>query len=238
MQVHVINLDRSSDRLTLFLERNRHLGRVQRFPAIDGRSINYERIAAEGIITPDLKYTPGSMGNALSHIALWKLAVGKQQPILIAEDDGLFSYRFPDMARTLLAEVEPDWDVITWGFLYQTYLWVEMPQSISVAEIRCKNGLLQRNLEEFQAAAFPSTLLKLRQQYGTMAYSVSAKGAAALLERCLPLSPKLISFPDFGIVDNNVGIDCAMNGVYPNLMAYVCVPPLVVADTRLLSTIR
>lgn len=238
MQIQLINLAQSSDRLDRFLRANGHLRDVQRFPAVDGREVDREKIITEGIASSGLDYLPGAIGCALSHIALWRRAVSEQRAITIAEDDALFSYQFPERSQALLAEAGGDWDVITWGFLYQTFLWVELPQSISVAEIRCRNSLLQGRIEEFQAAIYPSVLLRLRQQYGTPAYSVSPKGAASLLEGCLPLSPKLISFRDFPIVDKNLGIDCAMNGVYPRLNAYVCFPPLVVADARLASTVR
>jgi glycosyl transferase, family 25 len=238
MQMLLVNLDRSPDRLEQFLRVNRHLGDVKRFPAIDGRTIDRDQLVAANVLMPDLDYTPGAVGCALSHIALWKLAVIERQPITVAEDDAVFSHRFIPCAEALLAGADPEWDIIMWGFCYGTFLWVELPQSISVAEIKCRDDLLQEHRDQFQTAEYSSVLLKLRQQYGLFAYSVSPKGATALLQQCLPLSPKLIPFPDFPIVDANVGIDCAMNAVYPNIKAYVCFPPLAVQDTQGTSTIR
>jgi len=40
MQIHLINLDRSPERLTEFTARNRHLTDVTRFTAIDGRHVD------------------------------------------------------------------------------------------------------------------------------------------------------------------------------------------------------
>ena len=41
----------------------------------------------EGTITKDLAYTPGALGCALSHVALWKKAVSQNKSITIFEDD-------------------------------------------------------------------------------------------------------------------------------------------------------
>jgi hypothetical protein len=64
-----------------------------------------------------------------------------------------------------------------------------------------------------------------------MAYSVSPKGARALLDYCLPLrGERLIPFPGTGVVIKDTGIDCAVNGAFISMQAFVCVPPLVLHD--------
>jgi GR25 family glycosyltransferase involved in LPS biosynthesis len=103
MQMLLVNLDRSPDRLEQFLRVNRHLSGVERFPAVDGRIIDRDQLVAAEVMMPDLDYTPGAVGCALSHIALWKLAVIERQPITVAEDDAVFSYRFMPCAEALVS---------------------------------------------------------------------------------------------------------------------------------------
>jgi hypothetical protein len=80
--------------------------------------------------------------------------------------------------------------------------------------------------------------MRLRHAFGTGCYSVSPKGATALLAHCLPIQNALIEFPGFGIRNQNEGIDSVMAGVYPSLEAFICIPPLVLTDDRPENSIR
>ena len=88
MDIHVINLDRSKDRMSAFESLNGNLGlNFLRFSAVEGKSIARGPLADRGIITADLGYGDGALGNALSHLALWDLAIEKNQPLTVSEDD-------------------------------------------------------------------------------------------------------------------------------------------------------
>jgi hypothetical protein len=91
---------------------------------------------------------------------------------------------------------------------------------------------LRENLEVFRRAEVAHAPIRLRHAFGTVGYSVSPAGAAALLKMCLPLARQFIRFEGFGIGIPNNGIDCMMNMAYPKLKAYVCMPPLVVSENR------
>ena len=128
----------------------------------------------------------------------------------------------------LLKDLPPDWDFIAWGYEFKTFLWVELLPGISVAEIRPNFHLLHQNIAEFSKLDTPRVLMKLRHQFGTLCYSVSPAGARRLIDFCLPLKPGFLKFTDFPITIENIGIDCAMNGAFPTMNAYACIPPLVV----------
>ena len=70
------------------------------------------------------------------------------------------------------------------------------------------------------------TLVPLLNAFGTQAYSVSPRGAAVLLERCLPLGRRVVSFEEPGVTFWEEGVDGAMNIAYPKMRSYVCLPPL------------
>ena len=76
MDVHVISLARSPDRLEAFQRSNAHLDGARIFEGIDGRALARQELIRDGVIAPDLDYSPGALGGALSHRALWRVAAG------------------------------------------------------------------------------------------------------------------------------------------------------------------
>ena len=53
LPIHLINLDRSTDRLATFQKRNEHLREVIRIPAIDGRLLDKQKLVKEGMMAAD-----------------------------------------------------------------------------------------------------------------------------------------------------------------------------------------
>ena len=78
-----------------------------------------------------------------------------------------------------------------------------------------------------------ATALQLAHCFGTQAYSLSPSGAQALLNTCLPLRNRKVGFPGTGIVNEDSGIDVAMNLVYPDMEGFICVPPIAIQDDGL-----
>jgi ADP-heptose:LPS heptosyltransferase/GR25 family glycosyltransferase involved in LPS biosynthesis/glycosyltransferase involved in cell wall biosynthesis len=235
--VMLLNLDRSRDRLKCFESRNSHVN-YMRISACDGALVDAATLVAQGIISHDLTYRPGAIGCAMSHISLWRKVLKTGRAATICEDDAVFSQCFPSAAEILVASLECEWDIITWGYNFSHFIWVEILPGITPMEMRPNFSLFGENLDQFQSLQVRPTLIKLLHQFGTVCYSVSPRGAEALLDECVPLAPRLIAFKDFPITIENDGIDCIMNAVYPNMNAYTCVPPLVVPDQRVASTIR
>jgi len=237
--IHLINLDRSPDRLAEFRKRNAHLFEVIRFPAIDGRMLDKEKLIKEGVIARDLHYSDGALGCAMSHLALWKMAVDERRVITVAEDDTIFSRSFAARSKELLARLPSDWDFVQWGWVFRTFLWVDpIPRFVS-AKMVFDEGELRRNIENFQNIETVPAPMRLLHSFGTPCYSISPKGARAMLDLCLPLNTGLISFPRFGVRNENEGIDTVMSGAYPSLNAFVSMPPLVATEHRTEdSTIR
>ena len=92
MDVHLINLDRSTDRLARFREINGHVENVRRFAAIDGAAADLSSLIARGVLGPGIRrfYSTGAIGCALSHLALWDEVIRTQKSSTICEDDAIF----------------------------------------------------------------------------------------------------------------------------------------------------
>jgi GR25 family glycosyltransferase involved in LPS biosynthesis len=228
-EIHLINLDRSIDRLATFKDRNAHLKNILRFPAVNGALVNRDELVKSGIITDDLSYEPGALGCALSHIELWKKAASENRIVTIFEDDVICSLHFETESATFASALGEEWDFILWGYVFDPlYMWVDL--GFSKAKLEFYDRRVHRDYQKFQCENFSRSSMKLAHSFGTQAYSVSPKGARALLENCLPLRDRYIAFPGAGVVTKDVGIDVAMCGAYDTLQAFVCIPPLVIQD--------
>lgn len=237
-EVHVINLDRSVGRLETFRKLNPHLKNIRRFSGADGKSVDRDQLIRDNIIAPNLDYAAGSLGCAISHVTLWREAVERHKMITVAEDDAIFSHRFERHARSLLSNVRADWDFILWSASLRCYAWLDALPGGTGARLEFFSGEVMTRIADFQEAETEPALLRAHHLLGTVCYSVSPRGARALLEWCLPIRPMIVDFEGFGLRLNNAGIDCIMNGVMPSLKAYVCLPPLVISDERPEESVR
>jgi GR25 family glycosyltransferase involved in LPS biosynthesis len=228
-QIHLINLDRGTDRLAKFKERNPHLENVLRISAVDGAFVNREALVRDGIITENLPYSPGTLGCALSHVGLWKIAVSQNRVVTVFEDDTICSHNFVGESGRIVASLPTDWDIIFWGFNFNpSFVWLDY--GFSKASLCFYDRQFSSDHQKFQHASLASAAVRVAHSFGTLAYSVSPKGARALLQYCLPLRKRLIKFPGTGVAIDDEGIDMAMSGAYGSMQAFICIPPLVIHD--------
>ncbi len=236
LQVNLINLDRSADRLAEFAAHNAHLGQVVRFSAVDGRTLDLAALARAGLVAPDIldTYSLGAVGCAMSHIALWKRAVAHGQALTIAEDDAIFHGQFRRHAAAVMANLPPAWDIILWGWNFDLFVSIEMFPGVSPCLAQFEQITSEAGVQAFQQQELVPHPLKVRWAFGTPCYSISPDGARAVMGKCLPLRPLVLSFPE-GLraaphlpYFKAVGIDVTLNAVYRELRAFICFPPLVV----------
>ncbi len=232
-QVHVINLDRSTDRLASFNRLNSHLASVLRCPAVDGATVDRQEMIRDGLMLEDCVYSSGTLGCALSHVELWKKAQGEGRPVTIFEDDVIASFRFEEKVERMASSISADRDIILWGCIIDpskawANIWADL--GFSKANIHCFGAINFDDLKSFQSNDYHYSLLPLLNAWGTVAYSVSSRGARMLLNTCLPLRKRAIQFSEPGVSYWDQGIDGSMNECYPSMKAFVCIPPLVLHD--------
>lgn len=120
----VVNLKRRHDRMERFATTARHaLGGVEwaRFEAVDGSTAealaddaNFDRHCAPG----PRRATDGERGCALSHVELWRRAVGLDDDawLLVCEDDCRFDANFDRELRRVWPLIPQDAELVYLGF--------------------------------------------------------------------------------------------------------------------------
>jgi GR25 family glycosyltransferase involved in LPS biosynthesis len=232
MDVHLINLDRGSDRLARFKEINGHVGNVHRFAAVDGAAADIPSLIARGFLGPGIRrfYSAGAIGCALSHIALWEQVALTGKNSTICEDDAIFHARFDALSAQLLGQLPADWDLVYWGWNYDSPLAFTMPGMATCLAL-CDYENVRVKTADFQNYAVAPTMVRLEQAFGTVCYSLSPAAARALLAFCLPI--RWMQVPSRatkrGLMPN-IGIDVMMSAAFGGLKAFASLPPLVVAQ--------
>ena len=119
MKKIVINLARRSDRKDSFLEKNSFLSDVHFAEAIDGETLDHQKLHIAGFDTDrdyvdpfeNRKMTKGEVACFLSHYRVWQTCVEINEPILIFEDDAVIDAQLYD-------EQKYESILKNYGFLY------------------------------------------------------------------------------------------------------------------------
>jgi glycosyl transferase family 25 len=136
LHIHVVNLDRSPERITEFCSVNRNItATVARFVAVDGRKLHIDQLVQRGLVTKDIMsmFSVGALGCAMSNIALWDIAIASGQAVTTCEDDAILNDRFNECAEALLKTLPPDWDVIFWGYNFDMFMSFELLPGVTHA---------------------------------------------------------------------------------------------------------
>jgi glycosyl transferase, family 25 len=241
VQISLINLDRTPDRLAEFHRLNPHLSEVSRFRAVDGRTLDVSALTSIRLIERSIAftYTKGALGCALSHLALWEKAIAKDEAVTICEDDAIFNRGFAETAGRLVATLPADWDMVLWGWNFDSVVVLEMLPGVTPCCLSFDQDAMREGVESFQEQRFAPQLFRLHRALGLVCYSISPKGARILRDRCLPLRPVEVFFPRLDRMLYNNGIDIPMNDAYPEIAAYVSFPPLVITkNDHMVTTVQ
>ena len=188
---------------------------------------NEELLRTGTIETPLKHYTAGALGCALSHKAVWEYCVAQDTILTLCEDDALLNRHFPEKAAAVLAQLPRDWDIVLWGWNFDSVLDVEALEGLKRTVMNFDPAKLARKAAEFQDKCYDVMPLRLLTAFGLVCYSLSPKGAQALIRRCFPLRNETIAIPAMRRQLVNFGIDVLMNKHHGGLKSYACFPPLV-----------
>lgn len=227
MEVLYLNLARRPDRDTRFRAVNAGIVPCQRVSAVDGRQLSVKSLIDSGVLLEPLtSYTSGALGSALSHKMLWDQCATGEGVLTVAEDDAVLHRSFETKATEVLASLPADWDIILWGWNFDSILHVGLFDGLKHVVMGSDGRPLGPAIAEFQKTPCNPLALRLFGAFGTVCYSITPWGARRLGQACFPLRNEPIMVPGLRRVLANFGIDVVMNKHYPAINAYVCFPPL------------
>jgi glycosyl transferase, family 25 len=234
MIIHFINLDRTPDRCREFLARNKHLEHVSRFAAIDGNDLDSEALVREGTISRGIRqiYSRGNLGLALSHIALWRKAIESGEITTVCEDDAIFNHGFLHAAERVMSKLPPDWDLVLWGWNFDSVLLMDILPGVSPCLVACDQEQMRIGVFQFQNQSLSPQPIRLLQAFGTVCYSISPKGARAFQNLCFPIPELEVFFPALNRTLPNFDISVMMSNAYPRTNSFVSFPPVVITKNE------
>jgi len=231
--VRVINLLRHAERRDAFRKRNAHVP-VEFFDAIDGAQFTTRQVLDTGLFLPEViaDYGAHGVGCALSHWTLWNEAARGAEPVTIAEDDAVWRSDFADRADEVLASLPHGWDIVLWGWNFDTILQVHPMPGVSPVVMIFDQEKLRGSLDAFQALQEPVRAWRMERAFGLLTYTVSPAGAKKLIERCFPQKAFSLWLPGLNYHMRNMGVDVSTNAAYAQLQAYACFPPVAASANR------
>lgn len=237
--IKVINLKKSVERRKNFSLVNKFI-QHNFFDAVDGNSLPESTFNDPRLFVQPLPFSSkGVYGCALSHLSLWNYAIKTNRPVTIAEDDVIFRKDFYSESEKILSSLPEDWDIILWGWNFDSVLLIREYLGLSPAVMFFDPKSTLENIGKFSSQSIPSSAFKLDKCLGTPAYTISPNGARKFVKNCFPMKDFLLFFPVLNRNMANLGIDVAMNNIYRDVNSFVAIPPLVISENiKATSTIQ
>lgn len=137
--------------------------------AVDGRSLDVATLSRVYDIAAARRWgrelTPGEIGCALSHLAVYELIVAEHLPwALVLEDDALIGHKVPDLLEKLLPRLDPD-----------------KPEAILLSHVERYSDWSAEHLDRLHRLVRPHSAA------GGHAYLITRSGALAMLQAQKPL---------------------------------------------------
>ncbi|HUB14984.1 MAG TPA: glycosyltransferase family 25 protein [Acetobacteraceae bacterium] len=225
--IQVVSLRRTPERRQDFISLNPGFD-FDFFDAVDGSTVDQAHFFDSGLAERGLRYSAGAIGCALSHLALWERAATEQVVLTIVEDDAVLRGDFEAKTQDVIARLPSDWDLIMWGWNFDSVLSINAMPGISPVVISCDQESLRRSIDTFRLTRLEPHIFPLDKCFGTCAYSISPAGSKKFKANCFPLRNAGVWFPLLNRVRPNDGIDIAMNRIYPVTNSFVSFPPMAI----------
>ena len=231
-RINVIHLSKASERKETFFALNKIDGlHFELVEGIDSRLLDCNELKRQNLIKAGTTFrTPGC---GLTHRKLWLQSVETQTPLIVCEDDVVIRRDFPEQFSKCINALPKDWDFLLLGYNFDSILDVDIIAGVERLSGRFTNQKLAvSGLKKFQRSISPVSVLPLRNAFGTPGYAISPTGARHLLQNVFPLRNLAILIPYFGRTMESRSIDTMMNGLYRNMKAFACLPPLLVTPNQ------
>ena len=94
----------------------------------------------------------------------------------VCEDDAIFNRHFSRRAEAILSGLPRDWDIILWGWNFDSILHVELIEGMGQMVMHFDPSKLGASNGRVSGEVYDVLPLRLVTAFGTICYSVSPKG--------------------------------------------------------------
>ena len=233
LKKYVISTEIYKDRLDNFFESNDSVSDCKVVMGINAQKIVKDAAAAEEIAahTSNATLWPiGSICCGLAHLQIMRECLESNEPVTIFEDDAILVSNFDIKSKALLEQIGNDWDLIQWGFNWDSFLYIRFPQKNgSIIKIQAISEIEKLNLDAFKDSGQASVLFPLVTSFGMHAYSISPKGAKKILEKYPTVTDLFVN--NMNLLGNGHGywslsLDMVLNSFYDSNNCFISFPPL------------
>lgn len=227
----VISSEIYHQRLTAFFNDNDSVMNAKVVMGINAKKLESDPVALAEIknLTSETCVWPlGSICCGLAHLQVFRECIEINEPVTVFEDDAILVSDFDIKSSSLINKIDSDWDIIQWGFNWDSFQYTRFPQKKGpVFKLNLQSELEKFKIEEFKSSGANSTLFPLVSTFGMHAYTISPAGAKKFLD----YYPKITNI----IVDNikllghsyqALSLDMVLNSFYDSNNCFIALPPL------------
>ena len=144
------------------------------------------------------------------------------------EDDAIVSRDFNKHINNLMNNLVPkEWDIIQLNYNFDSVLSYSNTNYETCNCIFNKHNITKTDIQNFVNSKINTTIARLQFCFGLSAYIITPNGASKLKKKCFPLDNRIVNIPFLNNVMSHT-IDCIMNSIYKDILAYVCIIPFVI----------
>jgi glycosyl transferase, family 25 len=223
----VISLKRTPERLQSFLVQNAKCEiNIQHFEAIDGTQVDAADIEGHIVAKGATGYKAGVVGNAMSHLALWKRCADQEKYFIVFEDDAVARIDIKARLLDTIGQLD-EWHIVALGYNTDAVLEVSIAPGIYFGGAFSVKHLTVKQLSDFSKSTNAVALHRLNLMMGTCCYAISPRGAQILMQACFPMDNRPVHYASTGHRFRAYSLDSVMATIYPTKSAYVSIAPLV-----------
>ena len=227
----VISTEIYHERLNYFFSHNDSVSEAEVIMGINAQKLQNDHAGLAELrkqTSENSMWPLGSICCGLAHYEVFRKCIDTNVPMTIFEDDAILVSDFEMKSKRLIERAGTDWDIIQWGFNWDSFLDIRIPQKIGpVFRLSLKSELEKFKIEEFKKSGINSSLFPLVSSFGMHAYTISPTGARKFLDHY----PKIVD-----IFINNLdllghsywalSLDMVLNSFYNTNNCFIALPPL------------
>lgn len=226
-----INSDTTPDKTDRFLQMNAHVPELVHSVGVNAQTLDMQAMKQMNLISAECLFSQDAFAAALSHVALWGNVAQHQTAAHIFESGAVLCANFESESTRILASLPQDWDFVLWGNTPDSTIQFDVLPELALFSGAVQPPYSARGAGALSEMDVTSLAFPLMATQSVCGYAISPSGAEKMIKACLPLTSTTV--PSANLRDGSNAaqtLQQLMSLHYSTMKAYVCVPPLCMAD--------